>query len=246
MDGLGFVVTFFVTLCASVLSGAAGGGGGFVTTPYWLLIGMTPAQGAGTGACMATGMSMSSAAAFRRACYTARGGRLILALLVATLFGSLLGIWLVPHIPMQPFRYSMGVIAIVALPLLFRKPGGALPRPRHHRIGGACAAGLAIVGSIMPSSAFSLLFTIVLIRFFSLSVLEATSLRRVTGIVQSVVLCVGFAAQDHVVWQHAAVGLLGGGIGSYIGTRYAIKKGEQFATYTLAGVSLVGGVALLI
>ena len=61
-----YLATFLVTLIASLLSGMAGGGGGFVLSPYWLIAGMTPAQGAATGAFMATGMSISSVAAFRK------------------------------------------------------------------------------------------------------------------------------------------------------------------------------------
>ena len=61
-----YIATFFVAFISSILSGIAGGGGGFVMAPYWLISGMAPAQGATTGAFMATGMSISSVAAFEK------------------------------------------------------------------------------------------------------------------------------------------------------------------------------------
>ena len=82
--------------------------------------------------------------------------------------------------------------------------------------------------------------------FFNMSVLQMTALRRLVGVVQSVVLFVAFTVQGYLIWQHALAGFIGGSIGSYIGTKYAIKKGETFAKYALAIMSLVGAVALLV
>lgn len=81
--------------------------------------------------------------------------------------------------------------------------------------------------------------------FFNMSVLQMTALRRLVGIVQSVVLFVAFTVQGFLVWQHAIAGFVGGSIGSYMGTKYAVKKGEAFAKYALAVMSLIGVVVLL-
>lgn len=40
--------------------------------------------------------------------------------------------------------------------------------------------------------------------------------------------------------------LLGGTLGSYIGTKFAIKKGEKFAKYALAIGALIGAITLLV
>ncbi len=65
---LAYIITFFVTFAACILSGIAGGGGSFITAPYWLISGMTPAQGAITGGFMAIGMGASSLFAFGKTC----------------------------------------------------------------------------------------------------------------------------------------------------------------------------------
>ena len=240
-----YLATFLVAFISSILSGIAGGGGGFVMSPYWLISGMTPAQGAATGAFMATGMSISSVVAFRKSDHFPRNRKLLYILSVTTLIGSILGAIIVPKIDIQAFKYMLAIITIAALPLLFIKPNIKHRLSKHGNIGLLLAIALLIIGSIITSSAFSILFALTLIAFFNMSVLQMTALRRLVGVVQSVVLFVAFAVQGYLVWQHALAGFIGGSIGSYIGTKYAIKKGETFARYALAIMSLVGAVALL-
>ena len=71
-------------------------------------------------------------------------------------------------------------------------------------------------------------------------------MKRLLFSVQSVVLLAGFALQGFLIWQYAVAGFLGGVLGAHIGTRYALKKGEVFAKYALATMSLVGAIVLLV
>ena len=241
-----YIATFFVAFISSILSGTAGGGGGFVMSPYWLISGMTPAQGATTGAFMATGMSVSSLAAFRKTDHLPTNKKLLMTLSIVTLAASILGAVIVPKIDIQAFKYILAMITIAALPLLFIKPNMRHQFSEYGRLGLTLAIILLIIGSIITSSAFSILFALTLMGFFNMSVLQMTALRRSVGIVQSVVLFVAFAVQGFFIWQHAVAAFIGGSIGSYVGTKYAIKKGETFAKYALAILSFIGAVALVI
>ena len=241
-----YLATFFVAFISSILSGIAGGGGGFVMAPYWLISGMTPAQGATTGAFMATGMSISSVAAFRKTDHFPKDKKLLIISSVVTFFASILGAVIVPQIDIQAFKYMLAIITISALPLLFIKPNMKHRLMRYKGLGLGLAIGLLIIGSIITSSAFSILFALTLMAFFNMSVLQMTALRRLVGVVQSIVLFIAFAVQGYFIWQHAIAGFIGGSIGSYIGTKYAVKRGESFAKYALAIMSLIGAIALLI
>lgn len=241
-----YLATFLVAFVSSILSGIAGGGGGFVMSPYWLVSGMSPAQGAATGAFMATGMSVSSVAAFRKTDHFPKNRKLLYILSATTLVGSILGAIIVPKIDIQTFKYMLAIITIAALPLLFIKPNIKHRLSKYGNIGLLLAIVLLVIGSIITSSAFSILFALTLMAFFNMSVLQMTALRRLVGVVQSVVLFVAFTVQGYLIWQHALAGFIGGSIGSYIGTKYAIKKGETFAKYALAIMSLIGAVALLV
>ncbi|AGL61838.1 membrane protein of unknown function [Candidatus Saccharimonas aalborgensis] len=240
------LLTFFVSFIASVLSGIAGGGVSFVTTPFWLVIGLTPAQGGATGAFMATGMSLGSLATFRKSGHIPKDRKLFYILAVVTLIASILGVFVVPKIDISVFRTVLAIITLAALPLLFVKPSTKYNLKKYKKLGLALAAGLMVIGSIIISGAFSILFTLVLVVFFGMSVLQTTAMKRLLFFLQSVVLLIGFAVQGYLLLQYAAVAFFGGILGAHIGTKYAVKKGENFAKYALAVMALVGAIALLV
>lgn len=240
------LVTFFIAFISSILSGIAGGGGGFVMAPYWLISGMTPAQGATTGTFMAIGMGGSSLAALRKTEHFPRDKKLIAILSVVTLLASVFGALILPKIDIQTFKYVLAGLTILALPLIFIKPHVKHRLSRYKNMGLIMVILLLIISSIITSSAFSILIALTLMTFFGMPVLQMTALRRLVGMVQSIVLFIVLAVQGFFIWQHALLAILGGSLGSYIGTKYAVKKGEAFAKYALAAMSLAGAIALLL
>lgn len=239
------LVTFVVALVASILSGIAGGGMGFVMAPYWLISGMSPAQGASTNAFMAAGMSISSLAIFRKTDHFPKDKRLICILSASTVIAAILGALIVPRIDMQAYKHILAVITILAVPLLFVKPRTVHLLRKHRNVGLSLAVILLAVGSIITSSSFSILFTLTLITFFNMTVIQTTALKRLIYLVQAIVLLIVFVLQGYFIWQQALAGFIGGSIGSYVGTKYTVKRGEIFAKYALAVMSLVGAVALM-
>ncbi len=240
------IATFFVVLVSSVLSGIAGGGGGFVVGPYWLLIGMSPAQSGTIGVFIAIGIAIGSVLAFRKSQTVdlPADKALLSILLITTCIASVIGGLVVPKIDIEAFKIVLSVVTLLALPLLFIKPKTRHQMARYRKTGIVLAVLLLLAGSIIFSSAFSVLFTLVLMSFFNLPVLQTIFVRRLVGAINSVVLFAVLASQGYFIWQHAVVGLLGGIIGSHLGTAFAIKKGENFAKWALATMSLIG-VALL-
>ncbi len=241
-----YFATFIVALLSSLLSGMASGGGGFIMAPYWLISGMSPAQGATTGAFMAIGMGGSSLAAFKGSEHTPTNRKLLTPLLVITLITSAVGPFFLQHISASSFKPFLAIMTLLSLPLLFRKRALDGATQGNHRTGLGILAILLLASSFITSSAFSLLITIVLLRYFHLTTLKSTAVRRAMGIVQSLVIFTILFALGNFIWQHALAALLGGTLGSYIGTKYALKKGEQFAKYALAASGIVSSLLLLI
>lgn len=243
---LAYIATFLVAFIASILSGLAGGGVSFVTTPFWLVLGMSPAQGGATGAFMATGMSLSSVAAFQKSGHLPKDKKLFYILAIVTLFASILGVMIVPKMNTEAFKTVLAIITILAVPLLFIKPGTRHTLKKYKIVGLFLASLLMIVGSVIISGAFSILFTLTLVAFFGMSVLQTTAMKRLLFFVQSIVLLVGFAFQGYFIWQYGLAGFCGGILGAYIGTRFAVNMGERFAKYALAAMSIIGAMALLV
>ena len=241
-----YFATFVVAFISSILSGIAGSGGGFIMAPYWLLAGMTPAQGATTGAFMALGMGGSSLAAFRGSGYMPTNKKLVIGLLVITLFASAIGPFFLQHISVDIFKPILAILTLLSLPLLFinRKD---IHIGRKSKIAGVILLGaLLLASSFITSSAFSIFIAIVLAQIFQLSTLQSTALRRAIGLVQAAVIFGILVFLGNFLWPHALAGIIGGSLGSYIGTKLAIKKGEKFAKYALACGAAASSLALLL
>ncbi len=241
-----YLATLLVALISSIFSGIAGGGGGFIMSPYWLLAGLSPAQGANVGSFTAIGMGVSSLAAFRKSEHLPKDTKLIVFLSIVAILASLIGAIVLPKIDVSLFTNTLAWITIAALPLLFIRRGNSHRFMKHRNIGIILLALLLVVGSIVMSSAFSILIALVMMSFLDLSVLKMTALRRLVTLSQSITLFIFLTLQGFFIWQHALAGLIGGSIGSYIGTKFAISRGEEFAKWTLAVGALLGAVALLL
>lgn len=240
-----YLATFLVAFISSILSGIAGGGGGYLMAPYWLIAGMTPAQGATLGGFMAIGMGASSLFAFRKTDHFPRNKKRSIALIITTVIASTIGALTLTHIETSSFKTVLAIITLLSIPMLFLDQSKIKLSERHRSIGIALLIIMLLASSIIASSAFSILITIGLSQLFNLSILQSTALRRLIGLVQSVVIFVVLASHGSFLVFHASAAIIGGSVGSYIGTRFAINKGENFTKYALAVGALVGSVALL-
>jgi uncharacterized membrane protein YfcA len=239
-------VTFVVALLSSILSGMAGVGGGLIMQPYWLLVGLSPAQAVANSSFMIFGISGGSLTAFQKTKYLPGHKKLIIILAGITVIASVIGAILLPHFESNSFKPVLAVMTIIAVPLLFINTSKLFSSKHRAQIGIALFSILIVAGSITFSSTFWILIAIMLPTLFKLTVLQSTVIRRIMGLIQAIILFTLLAVDGHFVWTYAVVGIIGAFIGSYIGTRIAISKGDKFARYALAAVALISAVALLI
>lgn len=239
-------LTFVVALLSSILSGMAGVGGGLIMQPYWLLIGLSPAQAVANSSFMGLGIGVGSLTAFRKTKYLPGHKKLVIILASITVIASIIGAMIVPYFETNSFKPLLAVITMLAIPLLFINKKKLVASRTNQRIGIILFSILIVAGSITFSSTFWILIAIMLPTLFSLTILQSTVIRRIMGIIQAIILFGLLTISGNFVWGYAVAGILGAFIGSYIGTRVAISKGDEFARYALALMSLVGAVALLV
>jgi len=214
--------------------------------PYWLVAGLSPVQGATTGAFMALGMGSSSLAAFRGSGHLPKTKTLTVSLLIMTTITSAVGPLFLPYISLETFKPLLAIVTIVSLPLLFINQKRHIFSRHRQNLGLLLLAALLLLSSFITSSAFSIMIAIVLSQLFGLTILQSTAMRRAIGLSQSAVIFIILVSLGGFVWQHAIAALLGGTIGSYCGTKFAIHKGERFAKYALALGALLSSLVLLI
>jgi uncharacterized membrane protein YfcA len=240
------VVTFFIGLASSLLSGMSGGGGGFITMPYFLLVvGLPPANALATAKMGGVGTSFGAMTAFRGKGLVHKG--LVYKFMAITVVCSLVSAWLIPRLDPTLFEKIIGVFLLLLIPTLFINKAAFQPGDRaRHWVG--LGFGLYVVFSFLQTligTGMGSILVLILMFLFGLSALESNATKRVAQSVQSVILFGLLAVQGLVFWWHGIAGLLGSVIGSHLGTHIAIKKGSRFVKAMLAVVMLTSGIALI-
>lgn len=244
MDILVFL-TLGVTFAASIVSGMGGGGGGFVVIPYFIAIGLPPAQALATAKLGGIGTATGSLTAFRGKGLVDR--TYLLPFTLITLACALVSAWLIPQINSQIFEKAIGAVLLIMIPTLFikRKSFQPGPRTRGWIILGFIAYTFFSFAQTLVGTGLGTMVVLVLMYLFGLDALRASATKRVAQAVQAVVLFVLLAMQGLVVWAHAVAALTGTTIGTHIGTKIAIKEGAGFVKIMLAVVMAISGVSLL-
>jgi uncharacterized membrane protein YfcA len=239
------LLTFCISLLASMLSGMSGGGGGFIMIPYLLFIGLPPANALATAKMGGIGTSFGALTAFRGKGLVHK--KLAYKFMAITFVCALLSAWLIPRLDPVLFQRAIGVFLLVLVPTLFIDKAAFRPgdRSKHWTAVGFVAYAVFSFLQTLVGTGMGSVLVLVLMFLFGLGALEANATKRVAQSVQAVLLFVLLALQGLVYWWHGLAGILGSVIGSHIGTHIALKKGARFVKIMLAIVMVTSGVALL-
>jgi len=243
-DLLPFVI-FAVTFGASILSGMAGGGGGFIITPFYILIGLTPQQSIATGKLGALGLDAGAIAAFRGKIKKYK--RFTLYLMLTAVVVGLISSYFIRNIKNENLQLVMGIMNLVMVPFLFIKHHKLKSRRGHFIL--RVLSVLAIVAVLLLQGVFSSgigsLVNVFLILFFGFSVLEASLIKRKASIALDVVVLAGLLGAGLINYKYGLIGMAGGLSGGFIGSRFALHEGENFARYALVVLMVVSGIWLI-
>jgi uncharacterized protein len=240
------LVTFVLALAMGVLSGMSGGGANFIVMPYYIAIGLTPAQALATSKLSGLGSAVGTLTAFKGKHLVDK--RYLIPFMTITFVCALVAAFLIPKIDEVLFQKIIGISLLVLAPTLFINKGKFQPgvRTKGWIMAGFVGYTLATLAQTMVGSGLGTMINLVLMYLFGLGALQATATKRVTQTIQAVLLFVLLAIQGLVVWTHAIAGFIGASIGTHIGSEIALKRGVWFVRIMLAAVMLVSGVLLLL
>jgi uncharacterized membrane protein YfcA len=241
-----FAVFAFVFL-ASIFSGMAGGGGGMITIPFLIALGLSPQQAIATNKFIGFGVGVGATAAFKRKAL--ENPKLLTFLLIVAVSISLI----VPHLfrkfSENFFQVAIGIIMLALIPVVLSEKNGLrqIQTSKMRKIIGGIFIAVVFLFQGLFSSGIGSLNNIVLMSFFGLPALTANAVRRVsTMALNTFIIITLIATTNFIIAKYAVAGISAGLIGSYIGSRMALKRGEKFAKYALALFMLVSGIILLL
>jgi len=239
------VGVFLVTMLASAMSGMAGGGGSFIITPFYIWLGLTPQQAVATGKFGGFGLSVGAVAAFRERMLENK--RLSLAVIGLTTVISVIATFILKSINNSHLQLFIGIAMLAMVPFMIFKN----KRPKRGKVTSPMkAAGLALLTLILLvqgvlSSGVGSLTSAIFMLFFGMTPLEANVMKRKTSLVITTVMPLILLTSGLINFGYGLCGIAGGLAGGYMGSRIAVKKGDEFARAALLVFMTLSGIWLI-
>lgn len=239
------LLVFVVTFVASVLSGMTGGGGGYIITPFFIAIGLTPQQSVATVKLWALGMDSGSITAFRHRLI--RHKRLALFLLSASIVIGFVSAVIIRRLANENLQLVMGILNLAAVPILFIRHHKVRSRTRHLILQGSGILSLLVIMLLQAvfASGIGSIINVFLIAIFGASALESQFMKRRASLAADIIGIVALFSSGLIRFSYGFIGMAGGLMGGYIGSKFALREGERFARYALMVFMLASGIWLI-
>lgn len=238
-----------VSLLSSTLSGAAGGGGGLISTPFMVILGLSPASAIATAKFGGFGLALGSSSRFFREKITDKRTVIIFSILGAV--GALAG-----SITLSAFSSNSGVIQklmglvilAIGIPMLYARNRGLTTRtpPTWLKSLGLVLLVISVFMQAALGSGIGSLQFVIFISCFGMNALTASATRRAMQLTVATISLSVFMITGLVDYRFGLVGLAASSIGGFAGAHIAVKKGNKFIINVFAIASAVLAIQLLI
>jgi uncharacterized membrane protein YfcA len=246
MDLLHLLAVFLLGF-GSMFIGTTTGGVGLIVVPVLILLGLSPhASIATTRLAVFTG-DLIALRAFDRAGKVTHS--LVTPVLLLSVLGALAGSYVLLLTPGPLAEKILGIFILCTLAFsLWKRNAGLVPdrSPGALRIAAGYAATffLSILGTYF-SAASGMLGRTAFISFFGLTYLESAALRKIQGLAMGIVSLLIFAWNGLIDVPISLVLVPSMVLGSFIGSRYALRKGDRWAQIVFLGVVFFAALQLL-
>lgn len=245
ISGIELVVYSIASLLTSIAGGMSGGGGGFIMTPLLIFLGLSPAQAVATGKISGLAVTLGSLQGLKA--HKVKDKRLVYIVCALAFIVGLLAPFAITNLNSDLYRRLLGVILLLMIPVLsLHKPGS-----QHRELSkGRQAFGfvtliLALGLQAVFSGGLGTLVVIVLMTLMGLSPLDANVTKRMSQVLLNSVIVLGVLGSGLIVWKVAAVGVVTCLLGGLIGSRIAVKRGDEFVKRILIIFVCIAALELL-
>ncbi len=246
MSNIELIIFAVVTLLSTIISATSGGGAGFILTPLAIFMGLTPQQTVATGKFVGLSAAVSGLRVLRA---QKLHSRLIAGtMMVLAAFIGLSAPQLITRIDNDTYQKVLGFIILVMIPVLYIKKTGTSKKTvsRSRQKFGWLFICITLLGQAVLGGGVGTFVNLVLMSFFGMGALEAAITKRFSQVILNAALIIGLFGTGLIVWRVSIVAGIASAIGSHIGSKLAIKKGNAFVMNILMIAMLFSGVALLI
>ena len=247
MSILGLVIFGLAGFFTSILSGIAGAGGGFIMTPLGIFLGLTPAQAVSTGKFSGLSVTIGSLFGMKKAHGRVSKARIIPVMVLAAVVGLAVP-YVIKTLDSDIYRIALGIILLLMIPIiLVKKVGIESRRPSMiQKIFGGILLAFALTLQGVFSGGLGTLVNIVLMSMLGMTALEANITKRWSQLILNITIILGVLGAGLIVWPVVLVGVCSTFLGSMIGGRIAVNKGDAFIMRVMVALMFVSAIALII
>lgn len=241
---LPYILIAIVGLISGIVSGIGGGGGAMLMIPAFIFTGLPPQMAVATAKLSGLGGDFGGLIGFLKSGHI-RKDIIKVMIPVAVVVGIIVP-FVFAAVESQVFQIALAIIMIALLPTLFIKKKAIKPPTRKHRIIGFSLYSIVLFLQGIFSGGVGSLAVYVLKLLFGTSNIETMATRRVVVAVLSPVTLVALFIGGFVSPWLGLVGLVTAFVGTIIGTKIVLRRGEMFVSVVMAITILTSSIFLII
>lgn len=244
MEILPYVLIAIVGLVSGIISGMSGGGGTLLTIPALIFTGLPPQVAVATAKLGGIGDDFGGLLAFAKA-KRIRKDIIKVMIPIAIVIGLITPL-VFAATESRGFQIALAIFMILMLPTLFIKKKKIKPPTRKHKVAGFSLYTVVLFLQSIFSGGVGGLAVYVLTLLFGATKIETMATRRAIVAVLSPVTVAALLIGGFVNIGLGLAALVTSFIGSHIGARISLKRGETFVSVVMAVVIFASSVLLLV
>lgn len=244
MELLPYILIAIVGLLSGLFSGITGGGGAMLMIPAFIFSGLPPQMAVATAKLSGLGGDFGGLAGFLKSGHI-RKDIIRVMIPIAILIGLITPLIFVA-ISSKGFQIALAIFMLLMLPTLFIKKKTVKPPTHKHKLLGYSLYSTVLFLQGIFSGGVGSLAVYVLNLLFGTTKLETMATRRAIVAVMSPIAVVALFVTGFISIWLGLIGLVTQFIGTVIGTKIVLKRGEMFATVAMAVAIVISSVLLLV
>jgi uncharacterized membrane protein YfcA len=246
VDILILIIVFLIGIVSSLLAGITGTGASFIAIPSLILTGLPVQTAIATRRFAGLGEEIIALFQFIKARLINWRVGIVIAFL--TTIGTIIGSNILINTNEELVHKILGIAMFVALPFLFSNNGLGIKKRKVKKYHKYLGYFLYFITEIIESfiavvgSAFT---TIILVGLMGLTYLEANATKKVSSVLMAIIGSIIFAFYGIINYQYGIVLLIGMTIGSFVGTKIAIQKGNKFIRLIFSILVIIFAIKLI-
>jgi uncharacterized membrane protein YfcA len=239
------ICLFFLGLATSFV-GTNTGGGSLITIPGMIALGLPSASAIASARMSSIGSSLAGLRQFHKSGKV--DYKLAWPAALLSVIGAIIGAMILVHIPEALLIKVVGLLTLVLLGFsyLIKKHLKLGPEPSKLKkfVGYGLFLFTSMIGSFFGGQ--GILTTPIFVIFFHKTYSESAGTRKITTFVTAVVSAIVYGFHGLIDWWAVAALMAGTIIGSTIGAKYALKKGDAWMEKVFNIVAVLLAMKLLL